>query len=969
MAPSSRMNLASLLQSDPPDEPRRPPPPQSLPPLPPPPAPYPDPAPYPSQSQPSHSQSVHAQPPPPNYTSAPLASGQNYSGSSSQYQHGYSQPPPQNQHLPPQPAAHAYHQPQSHSYTPSPTHTGPPPPASQAHHQYHQHSHQHPHHHGSHQLHPPQHSHLPHHSHTHHHPLHAHGHPHSHHAHAHHPIAGHAHSHVHVVHAHAPAAPTPPAPASSSSAAGSPPAFASHAFSQPAGARGPQPIIPLNSTPAPRSPVHYTAGSSRSPTAPYPIYGAGSLTGRRSPEFSPSGQPLMGAPSSSSGARRNTLTNSNVSSGPQAIEPVTLRDYPPYPNSGPTKHDEGPYPPAFSAPVYGSRPQSPQTQTGNKARRSGGTSASIASRGAGAKRSVGGSGELKRTSERGEKDEREMDKEREEHAHRERERERERDREQERSRERREYEEVRVVRERERERAQHEMELRDARRPPAAKRPLEGEFARRPASTSEWDRPRERERERDHRDRERRVPREQERDWRREEDEARQGVPTLVQSKHLPPLSAHGGYAEKQPHAHNLVPPLQQVRPHSHVHYTHPRAASPQLPHSTLPPLLAPIWLGTCVYPNIPFPVRLPPALPRNNLTPEGYKPYQYSILVPSGFLPVQPASRSPRPDVSLWGSPHTGYTDDSNVLLAAVHSGKTTWSDIRRARRSRQDVKVVVGVWAGGANGGRNATRPKGGAWEGMPGGGQLHSSSWGNTHDGGGMEIVEVVWMEPGSAHAPHRPNRRERMEQYAKRRADLELVPPAKRDRIETWYLDSDEEDAAIPAKRVWDMGEAIVFGKGGTSSGFVYEPHTLRSVVFEESNERSTKRFKSKDSSNDRLNCRRDIVLENDDEQYILALKSDEDGKTRKYTLSTLSPRSKTAEVLRKSLTEEDVSFLDKGLCVWLKDGVESKLADDKDKMDTGSDGAEDGADGDRKGWFCHVNRWKFAADDLKDDVEI
>ncbi|KAG8726658.1 hypothetical protein FRC12_023202, partial [Ceratobasidium sp. 428] len=80
----------------------------------------------------------------------------------------------------------------------------------------------------------------------------------------------------------------PPAPASSSSAAGSPPGFASHAFSAgPSGARGPQPIIPLNSTPAPRSPVHYTSGSgaSRSPTAPYPIYGAGSLTGRRSPDF------------------------------------------------------------------------------------------------------------------------------------------------------------------------------------------------------------------------------------------------------------------------------------------------------------------------------------------------------------------------------------------------------------------------------------------------------------------------------------------------------------------------------------------------------------------------------------------------------------------------------------------------------------------------------------------------------------
>ncbi|KAG9127439.1 hypothetical protein FRC07_013884 [Ceratobasidium sp. 392] len=887
MAPSSRMNLASLLQSD--DEPRRPPPA-----LPPPPAPYPpsEPAPsYPSQaSQPSHSHSHSQSLPPPNYPPS-----QSYSASSSQYQHGYNQPPPPSQsqqHLPPpQPA---YHQPQNHSYAPSQA-----PPPSQSHHhshQYHQHSHQHAHHHvSSHPL--PGHSHLPSHSHPahhpHHHAHHAHGHPHSHHAHAHHPIPGHPHSHVHVIHTHPPPTPPatqPPAPASSSSAAGSPPGFASHAFSAgQSGPRGPQPIIPLNSTPAPRSPVHYTAGASRSPTAPYPIYGAG---GRRSPEFTASGQPPMGAPSSSSSARRNTLTS--APSGPQAIEPVPLRDYPPYPNSGSAKHpDDGSYPPAFSAPVYGSRPQSPQTQTGNKARRSGGGSGSIASRSTGTKRSVGGAGELKRpANERGrdsEKDEREMDKEREEHAHRERERERDREREreqQERSRERREYEETRAVRERERQ-VQHEMEMRRA---PTSKRPvgLESEFARRQPSASDWDRPRERDRDREHRDRDRRVPREQERDWRREEEEARQGAPALVQSKHLPPISAHGGYAEKQSHMHShshSIPSLQQSRPHAHSHvhhyaHSHPRAASPPPLSHSLPPLLPPTWLGTYVFPNIPFPVRLPPALSRNNLSSEGYKPYQYSILVPTGFLPIQPPSRSPRPDVPLWGSPHTGYTDDSDILLAAVHSNKTTWSDIRRARRLKQDVKITVGVWAGGANGGRNATRPKGGAWEGVPGGGQLHSSSWGNTHDGGGMEIVEVVWMDPGSAHAPHRPNRRERMDQYAKRRADLELVPPAKRDRIDTWYLDSDEEDesATIPTKRGWDVGETIVFGKGGASSGFVYDPHTLRSVVFEESNERSTKRLRTKDGS-EKSDARRDIVLENDDEQYILTLKHGEDEKTR------------------------------------------------------------------------------------------
>ncbi|QRV74073.1 hypothetical protein RhiJN_02087 [Ceratobasidium sp. AG-Ba] len=993
MAPSSRMNLASLLQSDPPEEPRRPPPAPSLPPLPPPSA-YPptDSAPAPAYSSQSSS---HGQPlPPSSYTPAPPApSSSNYPGSSSQYSHTYSshgQPPPPASQLPPvQSGGHAYLQSsQSHSYTPSPTHTGPPAPpppsSSQPHHhshQYHQHSHQHAHHHvNSHPHHLSSHVHHPH---SHHH--HAHAHPHAHH---HHP----SHSHVHVIHNH----PTPPAsqppPPSSSSAAGSPPGFASasHAFSAgpPPTGRGPQPIIPVNSTPAPRSPVHYT-GASRSPSAAYSIYGAGAAlaSGRRTPDFSTSSQPPMGAPSSSSGARRNTLTGG--SSGPQAIEPVTLRDYPPYPGTGPPKHPDDPYPPAFSAPVYGSRPQSPQTQSGNKLRRSGGGGGSISSRSTGVKRSIGGASELKRSvNERSrERDEHEMDKEREELVLRERDRERDRDRERERdldrSREHREYDEqARAMRDRERERDRlppHDMDMRDGRRPPTSKRPvgLESEFARRPASSSEWDRPRER----DHRDRDRRGPRD-ERDWRREEEEARQGVPQLVQSKHLPPISAHGGYPEKQPHMHShslSIPPLQQARPpaHSHAHHyshplSHPRAVSPH-PHSTLPPLLSPVWLGTFVYPNLPFPVRLPPSLSRNNLTSEGYRPYQYTVLVPSGFLPHQPPSRSQRPDIPLWGSPQTGYTDDSNLLLAALHSGSVSWSDIRRARQLKQDAKIVVGVWVGGANGGRNAVRPKGGMWEGTEGNGQLRSCGWGNTHDGGGMEIVEIVWTEPGSAHAPHRPNRRDRMEQYAKRRADLELVPPVKRDRIDTWFLDSDEEEAAIPTKRTWDVGETIVFGKSG--SGFVYDPHTLRSVVFEESNERSTKRFKSKEKDTSKP-PKRDIILENDDEHYILALKpadGQDKNKDLKYTLSTFSPKSKKTEVLRNSLTEEDVSFLDKGLCVWLKDSVEPKQASDlaKEKMDTGSDeGAqpEENADGDRKGWFCHVSRWKFAADDLKDGVQ-
>ncbi|CAE6488725.1 unnamed protein product [Rhizoctonia solani] len=933
MPPSSRMNLASLLQPESETLQRRPPPnptpaaPTSTPapaptttathPPPPPPASY-----TPSEPPPSsYSHAPHGHPP--NYPSS--NSNQNYSGSN-QYSHGY-------------PPASSYH---PSSYNTSPTHT------SQATHHSHQ-FHSHPHHHSHPHPHSAQgHSHLSGHPHPHHHHhphQHSHSHSHSHphgHPHPHHSLP---HSHVHVIHNHhaqpsgnppSGAPPPPPLGPPSSSVAGSPPYSSSHGPPPPS-TRGPQPIIPISSVP--RSPVTNYQGASRSPTAPYNIYGAGSILtsgGRRSPEFSSSAPPPHGG-SSSSGSRRNTLSGPG---GPQPIDPLPLRDYPSYP-PGPPKHPDD-YPSAFSAPAYGSRPESPQTSTGGKNRRNGGppSTSSRTARSASVKRSLGGAGEVNRAADRSrerDKNERELDREREDHLYREKlaiERERE-----ERARDR-EYDEQRAIarereREREERRVQHELDMRDRRPPPPSKRP-ENEFARRPAD--DWDqRMRERDRERP------RIPREPERDWRREQEDPR----ALVPNKHLAQLSAHGYPDGKQSHLHQL----QQSRS---AHY-----AQPTPPPASLP-ILSPIWLGTHVYPNLPFPVCLPPTLSRNNLSQEGYRPYQYTILVPSAFLPLQPTVRVPRPAIPLWGSAVTGYTDDSNLLFAAVHSGRTNWSDIRRAQRLKHDAKIVVGVWVGGANGGRNAVRAKGGAWEGGQGSGQLYSSSWGNSHDGGGMEIVEVTWMEKDSAHAPHRPNRRERMEQYAKRRADLDLVPPVKRDRIDTWYLDSDDEDAhvSVPAKRTWDAGETIVFGKGGTTSGFVYDPHALRSVVFEESNERSTKRLKSKaklpGEEDTTVVCRRDIVLENDDEQYILSLND----KAKTYTLSTLSPRSKKTEVLRKSVTEEDVSFYDKGLCVWIKD--DEAKAKDGEKQDAELS-YDETMSNDRKGWFCRVNRWKFAPD--------
>ncbi|KDN42834.1 hypothetical protein RSAG8_06588, partial [Rhizoctonia solani AG-8 WAC10335] len=377
-----------------------------------------------------------------------------------------------------------------------------------------------------------------------------------------------------------------------------------------------------------------------------------------------SGPPPHGG-SSSSGSRRNTLSGPG---GPQPIDPLPIRDYPPYASKHPDDYHQ------FSAPAYVSRPESPQTSTGGKNRRSGGGTASTSSRtarSASVKRSLGGASEVNRATDRSrerDRNERELDKEREDHLYREKlamERERE-----ERARDREYDEQARAARERDREREErrHELEMRDRRPPPQSKRP-ESEFARR--QPDDWDRMRERERERER-------GRGPERDWRREQEDPR-AIPSLVPSKHLPQLSGHAYPDGKQSHLH----PLQQSR--SAHHY-----AQPTPPPAALP-ILSPVWLGTHVYPSLPFPVCLPPTLSRNNLSPEGYRPYQYTILVPSAFLPLQPAARIPRPTIPLWGNTITGYTDDSNLLLAAVHSGRTNWSDIRRARRLRHDAKIIV--------------------------------------------------------------------------------------------------------------------------------------------------------------------------------------------------------------------------------------------------------------------------------------
>ncbi|KAF8329574.1 uncharacterized protein EI90DRAFT_3063048, partial [Cantharellus anzutake] len=57
---------------------------------------------------------------------------------------------------------------------------------------------------------------------------------------------------------------------------------------------------------------------------------------------------------------------------------------------------------------------------------------------------------------------------------------------------------------------------------------------------------------------------------------------------------------------------------------------------------------------------------------------------------------------------------------------------------------------------------------------GGSIQSASWGNSHDGGMIEVASVEWLPAGYAHSRHVPNRKARMKQYAAERARLNLVP---------------------------------------------------------------------------------------------------------------------------------------------------------------------------------------------------
>lgn len=115
-------------------------------------------------------------------------------------------------------------------------------------------------------------------------------------------------------------------------------------------------------------------------------------------------------------------------------------------------------------------------------------------------------------------------------------------------------------------------------------------------------------------------------------------------------------------------------------------------------------------------------------------------------------------------------YTDDSDILLCTIHAGKITWSGVQRARAAAKDLSVELII--------RKELRYMGGPGVDVPWrmlkcadldvdlgledanagiskdadqavtvaeaeSTVMHSASWGNGHDGSGIEVLNARWV----------------------------------------------------------------------------------------------------------------------------------------------------------------------------------------------------------------------------------
>jgi Histone deacetylation protein Rxt3 len=157
------------------------------------------------------------------------------------------------------------------------------------------------------------------------------------------------------------------------------------------------------------------------------------------------------------------------------------------------------------------------------------------------------------------------------------------------------------------------------------------------------------------------------------------------------------------------------------------------MPHSRARPIAPPVHLGAFVHPFGPLP------LPRNRTVARA------TLYIPALALPrVRPVH--PR----VWGN--GPYTDDSDIISAAVHAGRVRWSEVSEASRRGQDARVEVQVVPAAERyfGSVGSAPEPGSGGEPDDDGRGFFSAGWGNGHEGAGIEILDVVFVKVGHAYS---------------------------------------------------------------------------------------------------------------------------------------------------------------------------------------------------------------------------
>ncbi|VDB97475.1 unnamed protein product [Peniophora sp. CBMAI 1063] len=333
-------------------------------------------------------------------------------------------------------------------------------------------------------------------------------------------------------------------------------------------------------------------------------------------------------------------------------------------------------------------------------------------------------------------------------------------------------------------------------------------------------------------------------------------------------------------HAHVL--PQQ----HQHVQQQQQQAAQPPRPPS---PPKAIKHLGTYTYPLTPFPypfsardigcaVRLTLIVPRRALPDDAYAPRIWGGC--AGDLDRLKSGGGGRGQV---------YTDDSDVVGAAVHAGFVRWSTLIQAREHGADlaldlelrpdvVRYVGGVgraYAGGLEGEDEVVGVK---EEGKKRNGHGHghygrkdeeedeeddgrgvvSAGWGNGHDGAGFEILRARLIPTGSAHGTRRA-RTLRLKEYALRRAEMMLTPRTMKRGYP--FGEDDEEDAygpealarkaalVLPKAMEPEAKPTILLSSsfGWEGNVYRYDPTHLRTALFPPPPPKRTRKRPRRDSS--------------------------------------------------------------------------------------------------------------------------